>query len=65
MCEHKNLDPKVVVVVGGTSSNKGIIVDVWCKECGQSGSAVIEPEDVAWGDEDALADTVPPARAHG
>lgn len=31
-----------------TSSNRGIVVDVWCKLCGKSGSIAIEPNEVNW-----------------
>lgn len=50
-CSHE-LDPAVAESAGADGDGPGIIIDVWCKKCGLSGSLVVEPKDVLWGDED-------------
>jgi hypothetical protein len=41
-------DPASIVPADGAGKDKGTdwIVDVWCKNCGESGSVRIDPDDV-------------------
>lgn len=36
------------VAKGASSDPKALVIDVWCKVCGRSGSVTIDPDDVMW-----------------
>ena len=53
-CKHENLEPTVANAIDGEVPGEfgALQADVWCKDCGLSGTVVIKPKDVNWGDED-------------
>jgi hypothetical protein len=51
-CKHKHLSPTVHVPLEIALRGHGgsIVIDVWCEECGLSGTAIVQPGDVDWGE---------------
>jgi hypothetical protein len=44
-CDH---DPDASSIRPADGRHQNIIVDIWCKKCGQSGSVIIDPNDIQW-----------------